>query len=127
MIACQNLWRTRPSLQVAALAAGQISEKEMPSPNGASGVRDSYLRYAPSFITAESDPGGDIPPGRLYTALSLGKFLGMTDSGGNGKVTRSKRLSIALNALALEEEGYLKRPERSKWKMNPNRVAAELV
>ena len=94
---------------VAALAAGQITEQEMPAPKiGESGVRKDSVRYAPSFIMG---PDHDTGSAHAYTAATLGVFLGMADPL-RGKEYRAKeKLRTAFDALELEEQGYLKKPE----------------
>src|SRR5207249_11875790 len=58
---------------VAALAARQISETEMPAPH--ENAHKFQVRYAPSFIAGDHSNGDQ---GRAYTGTALASFLRIT-------------------------------------------------
>ena len=59
-----------------------------------------YTRCAPSFIPGKGPPGGPY----LYTAATIGNYLGWTKKGDDKP---QRKLLLALDALALIEEGTL--------------------
>lgn len=90
---------------VAAYAKGQITINEMPPPEAK--VRDTNTRYAPSFVMGGCVPVSGTHP---YTAITLGRFLGLTKKGGQGEQAAA-RLLTALNALEMIEMGILRESE----------------
>jgi hypothetical protein len=99
---------TYASAPEASLASWQ---KHLPIPED---TKKAYLRYAPSFqldTTCEVRGPGAGP--RPYTVFSLGKFLGLTKSHGRGddKVQARRTLVLALDALELIEQKFLKESE----------------
>jgi DNA repair exonuclease SbcCD ATPase subunit len=89
---------------VQALADGKIKigneSGQMEAPNGS--TSKNQLRHAPSFVQGNAPDAA--PAAGLYSAATLGKFLGISATSGGG------RLVIALNALELIEVGCL--PEK---------------
>jgi hypothetical protein len=65
--------------------AAHISEAEMPPPVR---TEKSEIRFAPSFVRGTSPDTGEV--GHLYTASSLGRFLGMEKKSGQA----SERLRL---------------------------------
>jgi hypothetical protein len=88
---------------VQAYAAGKITEKEMPAHG--KDTPNSSLRYAPSFVMGQVPPSG--AEGRSYSAVSLGKFLGLTKGNKRDGEQAATRLLTVLNALELNELGFL--------------------
>ncbi len=88
---------------VQAYGDGKITEKDIPTP---SELAKKDFRYAPKFVKVG---GGEppSPPRPVYTSNTIGKFLGLNTSDGKA----SERLRIALDALELIEEGYIKESE----------------
>jgi hypothetical protein len=86
---------------VSAYAKGLITEKEMPAPEGK--INDTLLRHAPSFVAGACLPDAGKHP---YTAITLGRFLGLTKKGGGGEQAATRLLTV-LNALELNELGFL--------------------
>ena len=81
---------------VQALGEGRITAEEMPL-ELAEKARESYIRYAPSFVPGRPsvEPGSTHP----YTAGSLATFLGILDS----EDRAPEKLEAVLNALELIE------------------------
>ena len=90
---------------VQAYGDGLITEKEWPAPS--EDTNKNVLRYAPSFI-AGARGAGPAPPS--YTALTLGDFIGQVKKKGD-RFEATKRVQIALDALELIEQKYLKDSE----------------
>jgi hypothetical protein len=86
---------------VQAYAKGLITPAEMPAPEGK--INDSLLRHAPSFVAGTCLPDAGKHP---YTAITLGRFLGLTKKGGGGEQAATRLLTV-LNALELNELGLL--------------------
>ena len=87
---------------VSAYAKGLITPDEMPAPDEKTNV--SQLRNAPSFQAGVSVPA---PGTHAYTAVTLGRFLGLIKKGGGGGEQAATRLLTVLNALELNELGFL--------------------
>lgn len=81
---------------VEAYADGLI-DLPKPSPR----TSDSQLRFAPSYIPGSSARGGEDHP---YTAQTVAEFIGWLKPSGEAQA----KVSDALNALALIEQGVLK-------------------
>jgi DNA repair exonuclease SbcCD ATPase subunit len=102
---------------VQALAEGKIEigkesgQMEAPDKNN-----EKSFRYAPSFVIGNGAAGS--PPAAAYTAVTLGKFLGVSAEGG------SSRLKTALNALELIEVGCL--PEKNTRGITITELKAEV-
>jgi len=103
---------------VQALADGKIEigkeSGQMEAPDRNNG---GNLRCAPSFIIGKKSSDA-ATAAREYSALTLGKFLGINALGG------SSRLSIALNALELIEVGCL--PEKNTRGITITELKAEV-
>ena len=67
-------------------------------------TRKNIVRYAPSFLSA--DVCGPAPGHHIYTATTLGEFLGWLDADGSA----SRRLHTGLNALKLIERECMQAP-----------------
>jgi len=83
---------------VEAYAEGKIE-----LPQAGVGTNPEYIRYAPSFVTGESQPPGADGPVHPYTAQAIAEFLGWVGRSGRP----SEKVSNALAALQFIEEGIL--------------------
>ena len=87
---------------VQAYSRGLVTEKEMPAPD--SKTNESQLRYAPNFTMGACSPSAGEHP---YTAVTLGRFLGLTKKGGASGEQAATRLLTVLNALEMIELGVM--------------------
>lgn len=91
---------------VQAYGAGQI-ELVRPEYGGHRGLRESQVRFAPSFVLGLVTPQSRDYP---YTAQSVAEFLGWTFGVGEKRMAQDK-VHSALAALALIEQKHLSRDD----------------
>ncbi len=115
---------------VEAYAKGVITKEELPEAVTTTGRNTGAIRVAPGFCAVASGDGatahfqldreGKVISGQTvplgYTADGLGKFLGMTRKNRDG-FRASETLQLVLDALELEELGYIKKTELKQPKL----------